>query len=193
MPTTLPLDTVEVHRFSLDEYHQLIESGGLEEDSRVELIDGLLADMSPKTREHERAVRWLAGWLALAIDRRRFEVGVGSPLTLAHRRSEPEPDLAVFARDAPAPYHPSTAALVIEVSVSSLARDLGPKASLYASAGIAEYWVVDLRGRRVVVHRDPTDDGYGSVLEVRDNGRITATAFALGELSVGELLAAARA
>lgn len=82
---------------------------------------------------------------------------------------------------------------MIEVSVSSLARDLGPKASLYASAGIAEYWVVDLRGRRVVVHRDPTDDGYGSVLEVRDNGRITATAFALGELSVGELLAAARA
>ena len=54
------LDIEQVHRLSLDEYHRLIESGGFDEDARMELIDGLLVDMSPKTREHENAIAWLA-------------------------------------------------------------------------------------------------------------------------------------
>jgi Uma2 family endonuclease len=82
--------------------------------------------------------------------------------------SEPEPDLIVFQRDAPRAYHPSTAALVIEVSVSSLRRDLGQKPLLYSRAGVAEYWVVDLDGRRIVVHGVPPG-----------NGRLAATAVEL--------------
>ena len=49
-------DLDEIHRLTADEYHQLIESGGLDEDTRVELIDGLLLDMSPKTPAHERVI-----------------------------------------------------------------------------------------------------------------------------------------
>ncbi len=60
MSTEAALDVGQVHRLSTDEYHRLIEAGGFDEDARVELIDGLLADMSPKTREHENAVAWLA-------------------------------------------------------------------------------------------------------------------------------------
>lgn len=55
---------------------------------------------------------------------------------------------------------------MIEVSVSSLQRDLVRKPSLYAAAGVAEYWVIDLDGRRAVIHRDPRSDGYAEVAEV---------------------------
>jgi Uma2 family endonuclease len=180
----------QVHRLTLDEYHQLIESGGFDEDARIELIEGLLVDMSPKTREHEKVLRWLNRWLVTACDGERFEVGVGSPLTL--ERSEPEPDFAVIPRDAPAPYHPGTAALVIEVSVSSLRYDLLVKSAVYALAAVTEYWVVDLDGRRVVCHREPGPDGvYREVTEVEADGRLTAASVVLPPLDVGELLAAA--
>jgi Uma2 family endonuclease len=108
------IEMSELHRFSLDEYHQLIDSGGLDEETRVELIDGLVVEMSPTTPKHERAVRWLLNELARVVDLTRYRLGAGSALTL--ERSEPEPDLIVIDRDTPQPYHPATALLVIEVS-----------------------------------------------------------------------------
>lgn len=183
------IDISEVHRFSLDEYHQLIESGGLDEDMRVELIDGLIVEMSPKTPQHEKTIRWLNAQLVRRIDLDRYEVGVSSALTL--ERSEPEPDVTVFPRDAPSPYHPSTAALVIEVSVSSLRRDLVRKQELYARAGVPEYWVVDLEGRRVVVHQKPLKAAYQQVTEARAGATLTCAVLPGVELSVDELFAAA--
>ena len=50
------IDISEVHRFSLDEYHQLIDSGGFDEDMRVELIDGLIVEMSPRSPKHENVL-----------------------------------------------------------------------------------------------------------------------------------------
>ena len=181
----------ELHRYSLDEYHRLIEAGGFDEDERVELLDGLLVSMSPKTPRHERAVRWLARWLMHAVDDDRYEVGVGSPLTLA--ASEPEPDLTVLERGAPSPYHPASAALVVEIAVSSLARDLGVKAAVYAAAGVPEYWVLDLAGRQMIVHRQPTDDRYAERFELAVGQRLTAAAVALPALELDELLRAADA
>jgi Uma2 family endonuclease len=180
----------EAHRFSLEEYHQLIESGGFDEDSRVELIEGVIADMSPKTAEHENAIRWLTRWLISAVDPERFEVGVQTALTLAG--SEPEPDLAVIPIDAPRPYHPATAALVIEVAMSSQDRDLRQKPAVYARAGIAEYWVVDLDAGVVVTHRTPTATGYEAITEIPADGSIEAQALELPRLEVAELLGAAR-
>jgi Uma2 family endonuclease len=77
--------------------------------------------------------------------------------------TDPVPDLAVVQgsiRDY-GTIHPSTAVLVVEVSDSSLKYDTGDKASLYASAGIADYWVVDLVGRQLIVFRDPQMDSTG--------------------------------
>jgi Uma2 family endonuclease len=178
----------QVHRFTLDEYHRLAEAGG-GEGLRVELIEGLIVDLGVKTREHENAIGWLAEWLLLAVDRKRFEVRVCGALTL--ERSEPEPDLMAIDRDAPRPYHPSTATLVIEVAVSSHDRDLRQKPIVYARAGIEEYWVIDLDARRAIVHRRPVGDRYEQVLTVAADSSIEAVALALPALALAELLAAA--
>src|SRR3954447_16401716 len=94
-------DLEPLHRYTSAEYHRLIESGGMP-DARVELIDGLLVDMSPKTRAHERALRFLLSWLAARLDLGRYELAVAAPLSLADG-TEPEPDLAVIAPGTPAP------------------------------------------------------------------------------------------
>ncbi len=57
--------------------------------------------------------------------------------------------------------HPDTAILLVELSFSSLAKDLGPKAWIYARAGVPTYWVIDLRRRQVHVHTEPGPEGYG--------------------------------
>lgn len=97
----------ELFRYSLEDYHRLIDAGVFDEDEGVELLDGLLLTMSPKSRAHENATAWLAERLTLGIDRERFQVRVAAPLTLG--ASEPEPDLAVVDRGGPQPYHPATA------------------------------------------------------------------------------------
>jgi Uma2 family endonuclease len=179
----------ELHRLSAEEYHRLIEAGGFDEDARIELIDGLLVDMSPKSPAHEHALAWLDEVIQGTVDHARFLVRVQMALSLG--TSEPEPDLAVVERDALHPYHPGTAALVIEVSVSSLRRDLHTKPIVYARAGIPLYWVIDLDNRRAVVHSAPEPDGYGSVEVIGPDGRLAAPHVGLPAFALAELLAAA--
>jgi Uma2 family endonuclease len=185
-PPQVELD--ELYRMSIDQYHRLIEAGVSDDFPHCELIDGVLVRKDMKSAEHENAVAWLNEWLMFGVDRARFQVRVGSSLTLVE--SEPEPDLTVIERDASRPYHPGTAALAIEVSWSSLRRDLQRKAALYAGAGVDEYWVFDVRGGRVVVHRKPSPSGYGEVREVRAGGRIAGVQAGLPDLDFDELLAA---
>jgi Uma2 family endonuclease len=73
------IDLDQLHRLSLDEYHRILEAGGFDEDARVELLDGLLAAMSPKTRAHENAIAWLTRWLLHAVDLSTHEVRVPAP------------------------------------------------------------------------------------------------------------------
>jgi Uma2 family endonuclease len=80
-----------LHRFSLEEYHRLLESGAFDEDTRMELIDGLLVDLSVKSPAHENAIAWLNKLLVRSLDD-RFEVRVSAALTTG--TSEPEPDYA---------------------------------------------------------------------------------------------------
>jgi Uma2 family endonuclease len=95
--------------------------------------------------------------------------------------SEPEPAIAVLAKagteyivgNPPA----SDVRLVIEISDSTLAFDLGPKARLYARAGIPEYWVFDIGGRRVIVHRNPAAGGYSMVTAYAEGERVAPLAF----------------
>jgi Uma2 family endonuclease len=175
----------DVHRMSADEYHQLIDSGGLDEDTRIELIDGLLLDMSPKSPAHENVIAWLLEVLVLGIDRQRYRVRPTAPLSLGS--SEPEPDITVVERDVDAPYHPATAALVIEIAVSSQRRDLRVKPAIYARAGIPLYWVIDLDGGRAVAHTDPSAGGYRSVEIVTE---LSAPQIGLAPIAVADVLAA---
>jgi Uma2 family endonuclease len=178
-----------IHRFSLEEYHRLIDAGGFDEDARIELIDGLLVDMSPKSPAHENAIAWLNKLLVPSLDVDRFEVRVSAALTTG--TSEPEPDIMVIELDAPRPYHPGTAVLIIEVAVSSQTRDLRHKPPIYAGAGVPDYWVVDLDGGRVVVHGSPRDGAYERTEIVGPGGELVVSRLELPPISVAELLASA--
>jgi Uma2 family endonuclease len=178
----------EVHRLSIDEYHQLIESGGLDDDTRIELIDGLIVDMSPRTPKHENAIQWLMDWIIDRLDRSRYALRIAAPLTI--RSSEPEPDLAIVERTEPTLARPREALLVIEVAVSSPDRDLRSKPAIYAGA-VPEYWVVDLERSSLVVHRDAAGAGYADVTVVDESGEARCESLELGAVPCAELFAAA--
>jgi Uma2 family endonuclease len=144
---------VRTRRFSVDEYHRLIDAGILGEDEHVELLEGALYEMSPQGEPHARVVERLTRLLIRALGE-EYRVRPQLPLTFGD--SEPEPDLAVVREgDGPRDDHPRTALLVVEVSRSSLAHDRTVKARVYARAGVPELWIVDIETRRVEVRRDP--------------------------------------
>jgi Uma2 family endonuclease len=151
--------TLPVHRWSYEEWDQMVATGVLE-GKRVELIDGKIVDMSPQLESHVAGVSRAASAMRRVFDESSFLVRVQAPLR-AGRDSDPEPDVAVvkgteeqFLKSG----HPTKAAIVIEVSHDSLAYDRNVKASLYASAGIADYWIVNLLQRQCEVRRKPVRD-----------------------------------
>ena len=155
----------ELHPITVEAYHRMFELGVLTEDDRVELLDGALIAMSPQGDRHHRVATELAGrfWRGTP---EHLMVTTHGPMT-ASPLSEPEPD--VFVVDATAfdgGGHPSSGHLLVEVSSTSLRKDLLRKARIYASAGVPEYWVIDVQRDAVHVHRDPAGDGYVSVEEV---------------------------
>ena len=138
-----------------EEYYKMAEVGVFRPGERVELIGGRIVTMSPQNSPHFTAI-CLAEDALRTIFGAGYAVRVQGPLDLSPS-SQPEPDIAVvrgsirdYASD-----HPTTALLVVEVSETSLTFDRGEKASLYASAGIPEYWIVNLLDRRLEVYRDP--------------------------------------
>ncbi|WP_108664955.1 Uma2 family endonuclease [Euzebya rosea] len=157
-----------LRRLTVDDYYGMLDAGLLQEDDRVELLRGVIVEMSPTNPPHHLVVEWLTMWVARRVAE-GLHVRVQSPWSAAID-SEPEPDLVV----APAGWHrrpasrrsPHEAALMVEVADSSLRRDLLVKAAIYAEAGVADYWVVDVIAEQVVVHRDPVDGVYQSVQRV---------------------------
>ncbi len=148
-----------MHRLlNVDEYHRMIEAGVFEEDEYLELVEGVLVTMTPQTVQHARAIQRLSRMFFLGLGT-EFVIRVQLPLTLG-MHSEPEPDLAVVTEEEAnrTDRHPSDALLVVEVSLESLEKDRDVKGALYASAGIPEYWIVDLGDRSVEVRRDPDEE-----------------------------------
>jgi Uma2 family endonuclease len=143
---------------------------------RVELIDGVIVDMSPQKSFHSVTTRLVEDALRVAFAT-GYDVRVQMPLAL-DETSEPEPDVAVVpgrARDY-TKAHPATAVLVVEVADSSLNLDRKSKQALYARNGIAEYWVVNLQDNSLEVYRDPHQDRYRfqTVLRGGDTVRLLA-------------------
>lgn len=147
-----------LRRFRRVEYERLIEQGFFGADERLELIGGLLVVREPQGDAHAFGVEVVAETLRAAFGN-RARVRVQLPLALGDD-SRPEPDVSVVAgtlRDADRQV-PGGALLVVEVSDSSLRLDRTEKASLYARAGIREYWIVDLVDRALEVRREPVRD-----------------------------------
>ena len=148
------------HRWTREEYYKLGEVGILA-DKNVELIEGEVIEMSPIYSPHATIVT-IVQELMSEIFGKGWVVRIQQPLSLG-TDSDPQPDIAVItgkARDF-MDAHPTSAALVIEVAVSSLSYDRKQKASLYAKAGIKDYWIVNVEDELLEVYRRPIADANG--------------------------------
>ena len=178
------------HRFTVADYHKMGEAGILNEDDRVELIDGAIVDMTP------------IGWGHLAtVDRLNdlFVRGLGDQVIVRvqgsiqlHELSEPQPDLVLLRRRtdfyATRAAGPADTLLVIEVADSSLRYDREVKVPLYARAGVLEVWLVDLQDKSITAYREPGAEGYRQVVVARGSDPLSPEAFAEFVLSAEQIL-----
>jgi Uma2 family endonuclease len=177
---------------SLDEYERIVATGVFEGSSRrhIELIRGELREMNPIGPDHSEVLDRLTKWSFRHAPEDTIRVRVQNPLAFVDVDSEPEPDL-VWAREKNyAGGHPTAAdvLLVIEVAGSSLDRDRGEKADLYAEVGIQEYWIVNLVGHTIEVYRDPASGRYRSVRTFAANEIVQPLAMPEASLSFDQLL-----
>ncbi len=148
--------------FTVSDYYKMAEAGILSPDDRVELIGGEILKMSPIKSQHVGVINKLVKMFIRQLDD-RATITSQSPLHI-NKFSEPQPDIMVarFREDEYGAQHPrpEDVFLLIEVADSSLAFDLKVKTSLYAQAGIPEYWIVNIPERQVEVFRQPSGKDY---------------------------------
>lgn len=170
--TTTAAEGLPRRSFTVAELEQMTEAGILLEDERIELIGGEVVPMSPKGHQHEVVKAALnIYWVKKLPD----------PLTLVtettFRFTEDtylEPDFVFYPKESGIRnLSAGTARLVVEVADSSLAYDLGRKATLYAGFGIAELWVIDAVKLRTRIHREPTVTGYRDISDHAPDARLT--------------------
>jgi Uma2 family endonuclease len=167
-----------VHPLTVTDLYAMLEAGILEEDDHVELLDGVLVEMSPQSPQHAYALRtltMLAGPVAAAAG---LVLSIQGPLDVSSPITLPEPDFAIVPVT-PIDRHPSGALLVAEMGSTSLRIDLGPKARIYAEAGVPDYWVLDVKRREIVVHREPSGSRFEHVQRFGAGESVTALAVAL--------------
>ncbi|HUG17020.1 MAG TPA: Uma2 family endonuclease [Thermomicrobiales bacterium] len=163
------------YKFTADEYHRMVDSGILTEDSRVELIEGEIVEMSPIGGRHARCVNWLTKALVNAAGDDAI-VSVQNPVRLSDL-SEPQPDLMLlrprdYGDQSPGP---EDLLLLIEVSDTTLAYDRTTKLHLYARAGVREVWIVDLIHAVVFRYLRPTSAGYRESQQADRGSTIAST------------------
>src|SRR3954471_23038872 len=147
----LPEVRAQVSPISVEQYHHFPEFN--QNGRRTELVRGVVLEKMPKTPLHASIAKFLYDRLLLSLPA-EFSVRQDQPITLSD--SEPEPDVAIVVGPESDYWeqHPRTAMLVIEVAVTSSDLDR-KKASLYAEAGVQEYWIVLPRERKIEVYRQP--------------------------------------
>lgn len=143
-----------VMRWTVEQFHEMADRGWFE-GRRPFLLDGIIWEQGPMNPLHASAV-FLTAEAIRAIFGTGWVVRAQMPLKV-DEDNDPLPDLAVCAGKASDFFtaHPVTAALVVEVADTSLREDLSAKAERYATAGVADYWVLDVVNRRMHVLRDP--------------------------------------
>ena len=186
---------LDTRKFTRVEYERLLEAEILGPDDRVELLAGAMVCKEPQFSPHATGIA-----LAQRVLTTAFGVGwyVRSQMPVAlDDESEPEPDVAVVPGD-PRDYrgaHPARPVLVVEVALSRLRFDRDHKGSLYARASLAEYWIVNLRDRRLEVYRGPVPDGaaafgwrYGTALALGPQEDVSPLAAPNARVSIADLL-----
>ena len=178
MTTTATRPQTDRRLFTVAEYAAMAEAGILQEDERIELLAGEIVRMAPIGDPHLSCTDALNMLLASSLAGRVI-VRVQGSIRLDDQNA-PQPDLVLlrqrddyYAR----PAIPADVLLVIEVADSSLDFDRGPKSTLYAAAGIPEYWVANLRTGEVEARTDPVNGEYTTVRTVPSGGSISPVAF----------------
>jgi Uma2 family endonuclease len=191
----MPASQARTKRWTRLEYERLIDLGAFGPEERLELIGGQLIVREPQGRPHSTGIRLVAGTLRAAFGP-DWNVEAQLPVAL-DEESEPEPDVAVVA-GGPRDYlasHPTRPALVVEVALTSLALDRGEKASIYARAGVGDYWIVNLVDNVLEVYREPRADPdaphgwrYGSTTTLRRGSVVTPRPLPHWSIPVSDLL-----
>jgi Uma2 family endonuclease len=157
--------TLTLAKWTLDEYHQMIASGILD-DRHVELLQGEIVEMSPERELHAYSSTSSGVYLTRLLGDLAI-IRPAKPVTLPNS-SEPEPDIAVvqslgreYLEHHP---YPENIFWLIEYANSSLDKDLNFKSQIYAEANIPEYWVVNLQEKHLVVFRQPENGKYTTKL-----------------------------
>jgi Uma2 family endonuclease len=186
---------IKTRRWKRVEYERLIESGFFQPGDPIELVGGQLIVAEPQDSYHFSAIQAVEEAMRTAFGQ-GWQVRGQGPIALDDE-SEPEPDVAVVPgsfRDYVGG-HPSRPALVIEVSESSLALDREYKGSLYARAGLADYWIVNLVDRVLEVYRGPVPDPaaafgwrYRSVVMLAPEASASPLAVSGARIRVADLL-----
>jgi Uma2 family endonuclease len=177
--TDLPL-----YRLDVQTYNRMVSCGALD-GQRVELLEGLIVEMSPLSPAHNLVVTRLMRHFAKAP---RWWTQVQATLEVPPS-AEPEPDLLVAAHEPPPGRHLRSGRLAIEVAVSSHMIDRNVKARLYARAGIPTYWLVDVPGRVVEVRTRPGAKGYAHCEIYREGTLVPSPLDGVADLDIAATLA----
>lgn len=182
------------YRWTRNECYKLLDFGFFN-DRKVELIDGRIIDMSPIYSPHATAVTLTGEALRDAFGR-EYHVREQGPLDV-NEENDPLPDVAVVKgniRDFK-DHHPDDAALIVEVSDTTLRYDRKKKGSLYARQGIQDYWVVNVKQRQLEVYRVPVEDSsaafwysYADVQIFKEDASVSPLAKPDAVISVADLL-----
>ena len=188
-------DAPRPKRFSIEEYHRLLEIGFLNEGDRIELIRGDLVEMAAKGTKHIFCCQELSGILHLLIHRQAIS-RCQDPVVLASG-SEPEPDFAIVRLSADRYRSRKPEAqdilLIIEVSDSSLDYDRAVKGSLYAEANIQNYWIFNVLDQQLEVYQSPFQNSknefeYGSKQVYQIHQTVDLPASLTGTIVLAEVL-----
>jgi Uma2 family endonuclease len=176
-------------QISVERYLKMASAGVLTHEDRVELIEGEILKMPPLGTQHSGITGRLNKLLVLAVG--DTAILLPGPTLPLGPYSAPQPDLVLLKPREDFYSHgyplPSDVLLLIEIADSSLAYEQGVKRTIYARAGIAEYWVVDVGGHRLIRHRNPTGDGYSDVVSLADGDVVVPHALPQVAVPVGTL------
>lgn len=169
--------TVAIAKWTLEEYHQLVDSGLLNH-RQVELIRGEIVEMAPEGETHAYSSTESGNYLVRLLGE-KASIRPAKPITLPNQ-SEPESDVAIvqpLGREYRTHHpYPENIFWLIEYSDSTLAKDLNVKTGVYAEVNIPEYWVVDLNAQTLIVLREPQAGQYTSRQDYT-SGNIASLAF----------------
>ena len=163
-----------------------LETAGVFEREKLELVGGELISKMGKNRPHVNAFRVMLIWLQTNFGSEFVDAEAPIDVSPAENAlNEPEPDLIVLNRKC-AEFvsgnpQPQDISLLVEIADSSLNFDLTVKAALYARAGVVEYWVLDVAGQRLYCHRTPDAGGYRAVIVYGENELVAPLAAPMSE------------